>query len=122
MKAARLILFALALIGLCASPVEAHAFLDSAEPAVGSTVKGSPTEVKLWFTMHLKRGFCSVQVFSGSGAQVDKGDVKIDAQDSTLMTVSVPGLPAGTYRVIWKAVCIDGHVTHGDFTFEITSP
>lgn len=107
----------------CAFPAGAHAFLDSAQPAVGSTVKGSPTVVKLWFTRHLKAGSSTCQVFDVGKREVDKGNVRLDPTDSTLMTVSLPKLAAGTYQVTWTAVCLgDGHTTHGTFTFEVTTP
>jgi methionine-rich copper-binding protein CopC len=42
----------LSLLLLSAGPVSgwAHAFLDHAEPSVGSQVKSSPAQVKIWFT------------------------------------------------------------------------
>jgi len=104
-----------------ASRVEAHAFLDHAEPAVGSRMPDSPAVVKLWFTRHLKPGLSTFQVFNAGEQEVDERDAKIDSNDPSLIMVSVPKLTAGTYKVTWKAVCLDGHMTHGNFTFEVTS-
>jgi methionine-rich copper-binding protein CopC len=36
-----------------------------------------------------------------------------------VIQVSVPKLAAGRYRVAWRAVSVDTHVTEGDFTFEV---
>ena len=99
---------------------EAHAFVDHAEPKVGSAVAVSPHAIKIWFTRHLKPGESVIKIFDGGGHEVDQRDVKIDANDAKLMSVSVPELQAGTYKVEWTAVCMDGHTTHASFTFMVT--
>jgi methionine-rich copper-binding protein CopC len=38
------------------------------------------------------------------------------------MSVSVPKLPTGTYKVVWNAVCMDSHHTTGTFTFDVAGP
>ena len=43
----------------------------------------------------------------------------VDAADKSLMTVSVPTLPPGTYKVVWSAVAVDTHHTTGTFTFTV---
>jgi copper resistance protein C len=98
----------------------AHAFLDHALPAVGSTVHGAPADVNLWFTQELEPAFSTVQVVDQNGAEVDKKDKTIDPSDRTLMKVSLPNLPPGEYKVLWHALSVDTHTTEGSFTFEIT--
>ena len=98
----------------------AHAFLDHATPAVGSAVRASPAQVKLWFTQKLEPAFSSVRVLDRSGKQVDKGDPQVDRADVTLLRVSLPQLAPGTYRVTWRVLSVDSHVTEGDFTFNVT--
>ena len=39
------------------SAASGHAFLDRAEPRVGSTVKIAPTQVRVWFTEQLEAAF-----------------------------------------------------------------
>jgi copper resistance protein C len=97
----------------------AHAFLDHAQPAVGSTVHGSPAEVKLWFTQRLEPAFSTVRVLDSGGAQVDAKDKRVDPGDKTLLRVSLPKLPPGKYRVVWRILSVDTHPTEGDYTFEI---
>ncbi len=97
----------------------AHAFLDHARPAVGSTVHGSPGEVRLWFTAPLEAAFSTVKIMDNTGKQVDKQDKHLDRRDPALLEVSLPPLPPGTYRVLWRVLSVDSHVTNGDFTFEI---
>src|SRR5258706_12628552 len=57
-----LVVVALVSSALAASDALAHAFLDHARPAVGSTVHGSPAQLKLWFTQQLEPAFSTVQV------------------------------------------------------------
>jgi methionine-rich copper-binding protein CopC len=116
------ILLTLGLLTACASLAEAHAFPDHAEPAVGSTIKGSPSSVKIWFTRKLDGAHSDIEVFDAKGAEVDRKDSMLDALDKTQMSVSVPNLPPGTYKVEWSAVCLDTHHTTGNFTFEVASP
>jgi methionine-rich copper-binding protein CopC len=33
--------------------------------------------------------------------------------------VSVPPLAAGTYKVLWRVLSVDGHLTEGEFTFQV---
>jgi methionine-rich copper-binding protein CopC len=97
----------------------AHAFVDHTEPAVGSQIHSAPAQVKIWFTEKLEPALSKIQVFDTSGQQVDKRDVKIDQSNAALLTVSLPELKPGKYKVIWRAVSVDTHVTTGNFTFEL---
>ena len=99
--------------------LEAHAFLKRAEPAVGSTVQTSPAEVRIWFTENIEPAFSTVQVFDASGKEVDKRDVHLDRSDRAVLHVSLPQLGAGTYKVVWRVVSVDTHVTNGNFTFRV---
>jgi methionine-rich copper-binding protein CopC len=103
----------------CCSLAYAHAFLEHARPAVGSTVHGSPTEIRLWFTSPLEPAFSSVKVLDQSGRQVDSKDKQAERGDPAQLRVTVPALANGTYRVVWHALSVDTHVTDGDFTFEV---
>jgi hypothetical protein len=99
---------------------QAHAFLDHSDPKVGSRVPGSPAAVKVWFTQKLVPAFSNLQVFDADGKEIDKRDKHLDSSDPALLIVSVPPLKPGKYKVVWRAVSVDTHVTSGDFTFEVT--
>ena len=101
------------------STARAHAFLDHAAPAVGSTVHAPPAQVRLWFTQQLEPAFSSVRVVDRSDRRVDRGDAKVDARDGTILQVSVPALAPGRYRVVWQVLSVDTHVSEGDFTFDV---
>ena len=97
----------------------AHAFVDHATPAVGSTVHGSPPEVKIWFTQQLEPPFSRVKVEDANGNSIAAAEKAVDASDRTLLRIPLPPLAPGKYRVVWRVLSIDSHVTEGDFTFEI---
>jgi methionine-rich copper-binding protein CopC len=99
---------------------EAHAFLDHADPGVGSRIRTFPGAVRVWFTEKLEPAFCRLQVFDGSGAEIDKRDVSIDPANGGALRVSLPALEPGKYKVVWHVVSIDTHSTNGEFTFEVT--
>jgi methionine-rich copper-binding protein CopC len=100
--------------------VEAHAFLRDAEPGVGSIVQESPNEVRIRFTENIEPAFSSIQVFDTSGKEVDKRDLHLDHSDRALLHVSLPRLGGGIYKVVWRVVSVDTHVTNGNFTFRVS--
>ena len=112
-------LVALALLLSGAAGAGAHAFLERADPRAGSTVKTPPTRVRLWFTESLEPAFSSVRVRDEAGRRVDEGDSQVDPSNTRLLRVSLPPLPPGTYKVIWRVLSVDSHVTEGDFTFRV---
>jgi hypothetical protein len=97
----------------------AHAFLDHAAPPVGSTVQHAPAQVSLCFTQELEPSFSSVIVRNAAGERVDKGNGRVDPNDSTQMQVSLKPLPPGTYKVIWHVLSVDTHTTQGDFSLTV---
>ena len=99
--------------------LEAHAFLKDAVPSVGSTVQTSPNEVRIRFTENIEPALSSIQILDASGKEVDKRDVHLDRSDHALLHVSLPRLGAGTYKVVWRIVSVDTHVTNGNFTFRV---
>jgi hypothetical protein len=102
------------------SAASAHAFLDHADPRVGSTVKGSPTEVKIWYTERLILPFSDIKVLDASGNPVAVSNKHLDPSNAQLLVVSVPTLPPGKYTVSWRVTAVDTHVTHGTFEFTVT--
>jgi copper resistance protein C len=114
----RIVIFFLILVA-AAARLKAHAFLERAEPAVGATVKTSPGEVRIWFSEQIKPEFSTIQVFDASGKEVNKRDVHWDRSSQALLRISLPSLQAGTYKVVWRVVSVDSHVTKGSFTFRL---
>src|SRR5579883_588432 len=91
---------------LMATLAHAHAFLDHAEPRVGSTVPIAPREVVLSYTQNLEPAFSSIEVSDSKGARVDQGKPGISA---STMRVGLKPLPPGSYRVRWHVLSVDTH-------------
>ncbi|HUI18724.1 MAG TPA: copper resistance CopC family protein [Alphaproteobacteria bacterium] len=119
MRRIAVLLLVSAALGSSAAAALAHAFLDHAIPAVGSTSHGSPPEVRLWFTEALEPAFSAVKVVDASGKQVDKGDSSVDAQDRKLLKLALPPLAPGSYKVMWRVTSVDTHTTSGSYTIRI---
>jgi len=115
----RVIMLLVIAFALAPSGAGAHAFLDHAAPAVGSTLRAAPTEVSIWFTQQLEPAFSGAEVADGTGKRVDTGSTRVDAADATLLHVALPPLPPGTYRVHWHVLSVDTHRTEGNFNFTI---
>ena len=99
--------------------LEAHAFLEHADPAIGRSVQTSPSEVQIRFTENIEPAVSSIRVFDASEKEVDKRDLHLDRSDHALLHVSLQQLGAGTYKVVWRVVSVDTHVTNGNFTFRV---
>lgn len=101
-----------------AGGAQAHAFLDHADPRVGSTVGSAPSQLTLWFTQNIEHAFTSVEVVNAAGARVSVGKPRIDTENS-LMQIGLRPLPSGVYTVRWRALSVDTHTTQGSFTFQV---
>jgi len=102
-------------------PARAHAFLDHASPAVGSSVPTAPSLVTLWFTQDLEPAFSNVTVTNEAGQRVDLGKARIAAGSPAELQIGLKPLPPGTYLVSWHVVSVDTHPTQGTFTFDVGS-
>jgi methionine-rich copper-binding protein CopC len=115
------VLVAAVLVIAAAPPAPAHAFLDHASPAVGSSVPASPPIVTLWFTQDLEPAFSNVTVTDEAGQRVDLGNAYISPDSPAQLQIGLKRLPSGTYTVSWHVVSVDTHPTEGTFTFEVGS-
>jgi methionine-rich copper-binding protein CopC len=104
---------------LAAASAWAHAFPDHSEPRVGSTVPTPPGVVRIWFDGEIEPVFSTMRVENADRQRVDKGDARVNAQDSRVLQVTVPPLASGRYRVFWTVIARDGHRTEGDFPFRV---
>ena len=108
-----------AAVVLGAGEAAAHAFPDHSEPRVGTTLARPPGDVRIWFDGEIEPVFSTMRVENDVKQRVDKGDARVNPQDNRVLEVTVPVLPAGTYRVYWSVIARDGHRTEGDFRFRV---
>lgn len=103
--------------------VLAHANVIRSEPAANSVLDQPPTAVTIWFTEPLEPQLSQIQVLNSQGRRVDNGDAAVAAVDPTMLAVSLPPLPNGTYVVAWANVStVDGHKVRGSFVFSVGEP
>ena len=101
---------------LAANAAHAHAALDRANPAVGSTVDTAPHELTLSFTDKLEPAFSTIEVTGPTGARVEKGKTQVSGNT---MRIDLKAAGPGTYRVRWRALSVDTHSSQGSFTFQV---
>jgi len=97
---------------------QAHAFLDRASPAVGSTVHTPPAEVRIQYAEQLEPAYSAAHVEDGSGATVSTA-AHVDPNEPSVLVVPLSPLKPGRYKVIWKVLSVDTHVTNGTFPFTV---
>jgi hypothetical protein len=102
-----------------AAPASAHAFLDHAEPPVGSTMQKAPRSLSLWFTEAIEPAFSTVTVTDAQGHSVTAGKAQVDPHDRKLMHVPVRALGPGSYRVDWHVLSVDTHRTQGNYNLTV---
>ena len=110
---------ALATCAFTASVAAGHAVLQRSEPRVESKLKRPPDEVRLYFSERLEPAYSSVRVLNDRDVQVDRRDSRVDRANPALLRATLPPLPSGTYKVLWRVLSIDADVTEGAFTFRI---
>jgi len=97
----------------------AHAQLQTATPAVGSTV-ASPNEIQLHFSEGVEPRFSGVTLTAANGSTAPLGSPKAEGAGKDILVVPVAKpLSPGAYTVHWHAVSVDTHHTQGDFQFTV---
>ncbi len=97
----------------------AHAQLEQATPAAGSTLRESPAQLTLQFSQRFEPAFSKIRVLDSKGNQVDNGNAQVGGSGAKLLQVSLPKLAPGTYQVEWRVLSVDTHVSEGRFTFDV---
>lgn len=105
------------LVLLVAAPAAAHANLVGSVPRAGEAVPVAPERVVVTMSEAVDASFSTVRVENADGVRLDKGDVAVEGRT---MSVGVPALPHGIYRIRWQALSLsDGHTTRGSTPFVV---
>jgi len=121
MKMKRLVwMLMLLLAALLPLAVGAHAGLTSAEPAPGSTLSQSPSEIRLAFSEPVG-ALSTVDLYRDGFQRVDGITGQMDATERNVLIAPLPALDDGVYTVQYVAVSADGHEITGSYTFELAS-
>lgn len=115
-----LVLIVTTTLWLSAVPASAHAFLASSEPAANAVLPAAPQAVTLRFTEPLEPSYSRADLYDETGTQVAGVTSTVAADPLTLSVSLPPGLPAGTYAVMWRSLsATDGHTAQGYFPFTV---
>jgi len=117
-RAATVVLAGLVL-ALLATPVAAHPFLASSDPAPGESLPEGASVVMLEFGESIDAATLEVTVTDGQGSDlVESVEATGDARTVRVTTAS---LSPGTYELRWRVTSTDGHPATGTLAFTVGS-
>jgi methionine-rich copper-binding protein CopC len=113
----------LAAAGLTPVQALAHAHLEHAEPAAGSTVPAGIDELDLAFSEPVEPRFSGIEILGADGKPIPGVTTDTAPNDpTTLIAHAHPALPPGAYQVNWHVLSVDTHKTNGTYKFTIATP
>ena len=100
------------------TPAPAHSLLLESTPAAGATVTVAPPTLSLRFNNRVEKLLSRLRLSTAHGELVR---LATPASDGTAdrLSVPLPALAPGAYRVEWQVLSADGHVVRGRFTFQV---
>ncbi|WFE27068.1 copper resistance protein CopC [Solwaraspora sp. WMMD791] len=117
---AALVLAALPVVLLPATPASAHAVLVSTSPVVDAVLPNAPAEVVLTFSESVRQVPDRVRVIAPDGQRVDQGEPVFNG---AVVSVAVDQQTSrGTYLVSYRVISADGHPVTGGFTYSVGAP
>jgi copper transport protein len=109
-------------VPLLAVPADAHALLESTDPASGVVLAQSGDAVTMHFSEPVTLLPSGVRVLDGSGKRVDRGDAAHTANSQDVRVGLRDKLARGSYLVDWRVLSADSHPIGGAFTFSVGAP
>ncbi|MET0215950.1 MAG: copper resistance CopC family protein [Vicinamibacterales bacterium] len=109
--------FVFVVIAVLPVALSAHLKLTKSSPTEGATVSTPPKQLQLWFSEEPLLPLSSVTLTGPNGSvNIDKPRASVERS----LTVAIgSALPAGSYRIAWKAAGDDGHVVAGTVDFAV---
>jgi len=62
---------------------------------------------------------CAALAAVASGTAVTTAPAHIDDASKSVLVLPLPALAPGSYRVMWRVLSVDTHVTEGSFRFQV---
>lgn len=111
--------FALLLLitALATTPVWAHAVLMDSTPKMNSTVTGPDVPIKLKFNVRVDGKRSRLQLTNPDGSTAALEAPKQTAPDT--LESRAAGLKPGEYKLEWRALASDGHMSKGEVDFTV---
>lgn len=105
---------------LTAPAVFAHAHLKGQYPAADAQVAAAPQALTLNFSEGIEPAFSGVAITGAQQQIIRTGAAKRNENDKKQMIVPLEqALTPGKYTVDWHVVSVDGHKTHGQYSFTV---
>jgi methionine-rich copper-binding protein CopC len=95
----------------------AHAILLEATPAANSKVAGPEITIRLRFNSRIdaQRSRLSLILPDGTNRKLEL----LPQQPPDILKSQASGLSPGNYHLQWQVLATDGHITRGEFPFEV---
>jgi methionine-rich copper-binding protein CopC len=99
------------------TPVWAHAVLMESKPKINATVKGSDIPIWLRYNVRVDGKRSRLQLIGPDGSTIAVDAPKQTAPD--VIESHVAGLKPGEYKLQWKVLASDGHMSSGEVDFTV---
>jgi len=119
-RAARILLIAIAVALAAAGPAQAHALLEGTSPERGAVAPEAPGQVVLRFSEPVEIAFGAVRVFASDGSEVQQGEpFHPGGRDDQVAVRLRDGVKDGGYTVTYRVISADSHPVNGGFVFSV---
>jgi methionine-rich copper-binding protein CopC len=99
------------------TPVWAHAVLMESKPKVNSAVKGPDLPIWLRYNVRVDGKRSRLQLIGPDGSTIPVDAPKQTSPD--VIESHVAGLKPGEYKLQWKVLASDGHMSSGEVDFTV---
>lgn len=99
------------------TPVWAHAVLMESKPKINSTVKGPDVPIWLRYNVRVDGKRSRLQLTAPDGSTIALDSLKQTAPD--VLESHASGLKPGEYKLQWKVLASDGHMSSGEVDFTV---
>jgi copper resistance protein C len=98
---------------------QAHAALVKSDPGRRAMLASSPVKIRLWFNEKLEPAYSRVRLLDGGDSVITTDAAVVDVENPKLISLPIPALKPGSYRVKYRVLSLDGHVVESNFSFTI---
>jgi copper resistance protein C len=109
---------ALLLASVSASVAFAHAILVKSTPAANEAVAGPDVVVALTFNSKVDPTRSTITL-EGPNHLSSRMQVESHAPSPAEITTKISNLTAGSYKLRWQVLAVDGHITRGEIPFQV---
>lgn len=95
----------------------AHAILMDSTPKINSTVSGPDIDITLRFNVRIDGGRSRVLLVAPDGSSSALTLAK--QEKPAILQMHASGLKPGAYKLQWKVLASDGHMSNGDVPFTV---